>query len=213
MRALFARQGDLRIALDHRNHVAADGFRHLHKHQADRPAANDRHGVADLDPGFMQAAQNAGQRLGHRGILEAHIRRHDEHIGFHNAARNPDVLGVGAIVEQQIFAKVQLVLGAIEAHAAGSRVERHHAHALLEAAHALADFLDRARQFMPEQRRRHNHAGVIAALIHLQIGAAGERHVDLDQNFALTHTRDRHSFNLDVFFAVEDGGRHLAVHS
>jgi hypothetical protein len=75
------------------------------------------------------------------------------------------------------------------------------------------DFLDRARQFMPEQRRRHNHAGVIAPLIHLQIRAAGQRHVDLDQNFALSHTRDRHSFNLDVFFAVEDGSRHLAIHS
>jgi hypothetical protein len=32
--------------------------------------------------------------------------RHDEHIGFHNAPRNPNVLGVRAIVEQQIFAEV-----------------------------------------------------------------------------------------------------------
>ena len=54
----------------------------------------------------MQTAENAGQRLGHRGILEAHIRRHNEHIGFHNAPRNPDVLGVSAIIEQQIFAEV-----------------------------------------------------------------------------------------------------------
>ncbi len=54
----------------------------------------------------MQAAQNTGQRLGHRGILEAHMGRHDKHIGFHDAPRNPDVLGIGAIIEQQIFAEV-----------------------------------------------------------------------------------------------------------
>ena len=66
---------------------------------------------------------------------------------------------------------------------------------------------------MPKQRGRHNHAGMIAALIHFQIRAAGERHVDLHQNFAVTHARDRHFFNLDIFFAVEDGSRHLAIHS
>ncbi len=105
------------------------------------------------------------------------------------------------------------MLGAIKARTAGSRVERDHAHALLEAAHAFPDLLDRARQFMAEQRRRHDHAGVIAPLVHLQIRAAGKRHVDLDQNFAFAHRRDGHSFNLDVFFAVEDGSRHLAIHS
>src|SRR6266852_8486226 len=105
------------------------------------------------------------------------------------------------------------MLGAVEAHAAGSRVECNHAHTLLEATHSFTDFLDRAGQFMPEQRRRHNHAGVIAPLIHLQIRAASEGHVDLHQNFAVTHAWDRHFFNLDVFFAVKDGSRHLAIHS
>src|SRR6266403_341118 len=66
---------------------------------------------------------------------------------------------------------------------------------------------------MPKQRRRHNHAGVIAPLVHLQIRAAGEGHMDFHQNFAVAHARDRYSFNLDVFFAVEDGSRHLAIHS
>src|SRR5216684_2430677 len=105
------------------------------------------------------------------------------------------------------------MLRAIEAHAAGSGIKRDHAHSLLEAAHAFTDFLDRTGQFMPEQRGWHNHAGMIAALIHLQVRAAGKRHVDLHQNFAVTHAWDRHPFNLDVFFAVKNGRRHLAIHS
>ncbi len=67
-------------------------------------------------------------------------------------------------------------------------------------------------QFMTEQRRRHNHASVVAALIHLEIRATSERHLDLDQHLALFHARDGHSFNLDVFFAVQDGSRHFSIH-
>src|SRR5271157_3235094 len=167
MRTFFARQRDLRVALYDRNHVASDGFGHLHKHQADRSATNHGYGVADLHSRFMQAAEHTGEGFGHRGILEGYIRRDNEHIGFNNAPRYPDVLGVSAIVEQQIFAEVQLVLGAIEAHAARRRVERDYAHALFKATHTQPDFLNRTRQFMPEQRRRNNHAGVIAALIDL----------------------------------------------
>ena len=45
------------------------------------------------------------------------------------------------------------------------------------------DFFDDAGQFVAKQRRRNDHAGVIAALIDLQIGAACERDVYLDQYF------------------------------
>ncbi len=75
MRAHVLGGHDLFVALDHRDHVAADGSRHLHKHQANRAAADDGDRVADLDAGFVQAAQNAGQRLGHGRVFEAHIRR------------------------------------------------------------------------------------------------------------------------------------------
>ena len=66
--------------------------------------------------------------------------------------RNADVLGVGAVVEQQIVAQVLLAAAAIEALAAGSRIGRHHPLADLESLHVLAHRDDIARQFVPEQR-------------------------------------------------------------
>src|SRR5271169_3321676 len=64
MRAHVLGGYDLLVALHDRNHVAADGARHLHKHQSDGTAADDGDGVADFDSGLMQAAQDAGQGLG-----------------------------------------------------------------------------------------------------------------------------------------------------
>ena len=104
------------------------------------------------------------------------------------------------------------MLGAEEAHPAGRRVERHHAHALLEAAYAVADFFDDTCQFMPKQRGRNNHARMVAALVDLQVGAAGQRHLDLDQDLAFAHARNRDLFDLDVLFAIEDRRRHFSVH-
>ena len=95
-------------------------------------------------------------------------------LALNNAPRNADVFGIGAVIEQQVFAEIFLVLGAVEAHLAGRGVQRHHPHALLEAAHARPDFFDHAGQFVPEQRRGHDHARMVAALIDLQIGAAGQ---------------------------------------
>src|SRR5580658_9007258 len=182
------------VAFHHRNHVAADGSRHLDKHQSDGAAADDGHRVTDFDAGFMQAAQYAGQRFGHGRVFEAHVGRDDQHIGFDDAARDADVFRIGSIIEEQVFAKVFLVLGAIKAHLAGSRIQRDYAHALLEAVDTLANFLDHSGQFVSEQGGRHNHAGVVAALIHLEIGAAGESDLYLDQDLAFFHARNWHSF-------------------
>ena len=109
----------LRITLYHGNHVASDGMRHLHEHQSNRAASDDCDGVADFNPGFVQTAQHTGQGLNHRRILIVDEIGDDEHVLFNNAPGDTDVFGVGAIVEQQIFAKVLLVLGAIKTTAAG----------------------------------------------------------------------------------------------
>ena len=203
----------LRIALHHGNDIAAGGLGHLHKHQADGPAADDGDGVADFDSGLVQSAQHASQRLDHGGFFVGNVGGNRQHVGFNNAARNANVLGVGAVVEQQVFAEIFLMLGAVEAHLAGRRVQRHHPHALLEAAHAVPDFFDHSGQFMSKERRRDNHARVIAALVDLQVGAAGQGDLHFDQYFPIAHARDGHSFNLYVLFAIEDGSCHLSVHA
>src|ERR1022692_204162 len=203
---------DLLVALDDGDHVAADGTGYLDEHQADGAAADDADGVADFHSGLMQAAQHAGQGLSHGSIFKADVGRDDEHVGFDNAARHADVFRVGSVIEEQIFAEIFLVLGAVEAHLAGGGIQGHDLHALLETVDALADFLDDSGQFVAEERGRDDHAGVVTALIDFKIGAAGEGYLYFDEHFSLFDARDGHSFNLEIFFAVQDGGGHFSVH-
>ncbi len=110
---------DLAVALDDGDHVAADGAGDLDEHESDGAAAENRDRVADLHSGFMQAAQHAGQWLGHSCVFEADAGRDDQHVGFNDALGNANVFGVSAIVEEEIFAKIFLMLGAVETHLAG----------------------------------------------------------------------------------------------
>src|SRR5215469_16728923 len=52
---------------------------------------------------------------------------------------------------------------------------------------------------------------MVAALIHLQIGAARKRHFNLDQHFTNVNPRNRDPLNLYVLFAVQHGGCHFPV--
>ena len=160
----------------------------------------------------MQPAQHAGQRLGHGRVFVGNVRRNGEHVAFHDPPRYTDVLRIGAVVEEQVLAKIFLVLGAEETHAAGRGVQSHHAHSFAETAHSRADLLDHSRQFVPEQGRRHNHAGVITALVDLQVGAASERDLHFDQDLTFPHAGNGHLLDLYVFLAVQDGSRHFSIH-
>src|SRR5262249_43417978 len=80
-------------------------------------------------------------------------------------------------------------------------------------AHTRPDFLNHAGQFVTKQRRRHDHARVIAALKDLEIGAAGQSHVHLHQHFPALQRGDGHFLNLHVLLAVEDRRCHLSFHS
>src|ERR1700686_1566757 len=180
MRAFLARQGNLRVTFHDGNHIAADSFCHLYEHESDRSTANNGNGVANFDSSFVESAQHACKRFSHGGVLKTDARRHDEHVGLYDAARNSDVLGISAVIEQKIFAKIELMFRTIKTRAARSGVESNHAHAFFEAAHTLANFFDSSRELVPEQSRGHNHAGVIAALVHLQISAACKRDVNFD---------------------------------
>ena len=203
---------DLAVALDHGDHVASDGAGDLNEHEADGASTEDGDGVADLDSSFVQSAQNAGQRLGHGGVFDADVGRNDQHVGFNDAAWNADVFGVGAVVEEEIFAEIFLMLGAVEAHLARGGVERDNAHALLEAINSGSDFLDDSGEFVAEQGGRDDHAGMIAALVDLEIGTAGQGDLDLDENLAVSDARDGNFFDFEIFFAVQDGGGHFSIH-
>ena len=112
-----------------------------------------------------------------------------------------------------VFAEILLVLGAVETHATGRRVESNDSLTLAEAAHASAKLLDGAGEFVSEQGRWNDHPGVVSALVDLQIRATGERDVNLDENFAVANAWNGNLLDLDILFSVEDCRRHLSVHS
>src|SRR5882724_2587274 len=110
---------DLLVALDDGDGIAPDGLGDLQEHQTDGAAADHSNVVADLDPGLLQATQHTRQRLGHGSRFKAHPLRDGEHVQLDDAFGDLDVFGVSTVVEQQVFAKIFLMLGAIEAGLAG----------------------------------------------------------------------------------------------
>ena len=61
---------------------------------------------------------------------------------------------------------------------------------------------------MSEDGGRNDHLRVVAALENFQVGAAGERGLDAEADFAGLERGRREVFDLDLFFSVQDGGFH-----
>src|SRR5580704_69829 len=212
MSTLAFRHRDLRIALHDGDDVTADRFGDLDEHETDRAASDDGYRVSNLDARLVQAAEHASQWLRHGGIFKRHMRWNRQHVRFNDAARYADVFGICAVVEKQIFAEVFLMLRTVETHPAGSGVESHDAHTPLEPANTGTNFLNHTSEFVTKKRGRHDHASMVAALVDLQVSAASEGDLDLDEHLPLVDARDRNLLDFYVFFAVQDGSRHFSVH-
>ena len=65
---------------------------------------------------------------------------------------------------------------------------------------------------MPEYRRGHDHARVIPTTEHLDIRAAGERHLNFDQNVTTTDMRNGYRLHLQVLLAVKHSSHHVVIH-
>ena len=111
--------------------------------------------------------------------------RNRDQIFLDYAARNANVLSIGAVVEQQIVAEILLVAPAVKASATRRRIGRHDAHARLKPFDASSYFDNLPGQLMSEQRGRSNHAGMIAPAKDFHIRAASERHGNFNQHFAV----------------------------
>ena len=99
---------------------------------------------------------------------------------------------------------------AVKANSAGRGVCGNHAHAGGELLDARSHFHNLAGQFVPKQRRRSDHAGMIAASKDLQISAAGKRYRNFDQNFALAQLRNRNALDFHVFPPMQHSRSHRA---
>ncbi len=162
-----------------------------------------------IDPGLLDGAQHAGEGFDEGRLVKSDFVGQDQQVLADDPLGDLDVLGVGAVDELKILAEVGQVPLAEEALVARARVGRDDPHPGGEAVHPVPDFLDDPGEFVAEDGRRDDHAGVESLPVHLQVGAAGQRRLDADQHFAATDARNRYLLDPDVALPVEHGGGHL----
>jgi len=67
--------------------------------------------------------------------------------------------------------------------------------------------------FVPEQRRRNDHLGMVAPAEDFQVGAASQRRPDANQHIVGADSGNANGFHPNVFTAVQYCGQHLLVHA
>ena len=180
--------------------------------QPNRAAADHHCGIALLDSGFVNSAQHASQRFGHRRVRIGYAVGNFQHVLPHDSPRNPDVFRVRSVIEQQILAKIWLAFFAVKTNIARRGIRRKNAHAFAHAAvHPAAGFFNHSRELVAEQRRRLDHSRVITALPHFQVRAAGQRHFHPHQYLIFFDLGNIDGFDLQIFHAIQDGGRHVPI--
>jgi hypothetical protein len=97
--------GSLRLALPfaESDHAHPALGKNADKLQADRAASNYDHGIALSHLSLFHAAQHASQRFDQGSILERNVVWNDQHILPNNPGWDPDVFGISAVIEQQVF--------------------------------------------------------------------------------------------------------------
>lgn len=94
--------------------LTPESLGYVHEHEADGPGSDHDHRIAGPGATLFQAADDAGKRFGEGGMLEWDTVRDPEGIFFDDTGGNFDVFGVGAVVEEKIFAEVLLIVLAEE---------------------------------------------------------------------------------------------------
>ena len=173
------------------------------EHQPDRAEPDHRDGVAGRDARRVDAVQAAGERLDHRRELRRHPRRHGEQVLGGDARRHEDELGVGAVEEGEEVDAERL----LPADAGGARPARRRVRGDDAPAGRHVD----AAELVPERARRRPEQHRVPAPKRLQVGAVGERHLDLHEHVPVVDDLGpRHVLEPQVAGAVEDERPHGA---
>src|SRR5262249_53448225 len=135
------------------------------KFQTNWSAADDNRCIAGQDSRFFNTSQHASQGFDECRVNKREMRRNLDDVLVNNTSGNQRIFCVGAIIENEILTEICSLLQTEEALVAWSRVRGHHTHAGPETVtDAFTSLLHNARQFVPENSRRHNHAGMITLL-------------------------------------------------
>jgi hypothetical protein len=175
---LLGERAPLLAAAD--DHGPAAGVGHARReHQSDRPGAEDRDRIAGSDPGALDAAQAARERLDHRRHLGRDAARHVVQVDRRDPLGHHEPLRVRTGEEREVAAL--LAAKATVAFAARRRVRGDDTPAV-----------EQPTELVPVRRGRLGHQQGMAAPIRLQVGAVGQCDLDLDEHVARARlgTRD-----------------------
>jgi hypothetical protein len=127
---------------------------------------------------------------------------------LHDTRRDANVLGVRAIIEEQILTKILLAVAAEEAMITRGGIGSDNALAGAKMENTFADGDHVTGHLMTEQGRRANHFGMIAAAKNLHIGSTREGGFNADKHFSRTNGGDRDRFEPNVLFSIQNGSLH-----
>jgi hypothetical protein len=203
---------DLCLAAANRNNARAVNFGQANEHESDGAKPDHGNGVSGANARFFEPAQHTRQRLNQCRVVIAHVFRNLVSISFDDAAGNADVFGVCAVVEEQILTQILSPAKTEEARLAGRGIRRDHSLTYLKVSDALANRDNIAGQFVPEHGGGHDHSRMIPATEDLDVRAARERNLYTDQDVVSTNRWNGYRLYLQVFFAIEHGSHHVAIH-
>jgi hypothetical protein len=149
----------------------------------------------------------AGQRLGEGGELKADTGGQRVQVLGDEPGWDQDLLGEPAQQILEVLAKVGAPTPALDAGAARGRVGAEDVVAGREAGEVLADRGDDPRELVAEPRRVGAQGGV-AAVVHLAVGAAGQRGPDGEHHLAGAGLGCRHLVDAQVGRPVEQRRLH-----
>jgi hypothetical protein len=145
-------------------------------------------------------------------MFEGHVIRYVKGVFCDDARWDTDELGVGAVVEKQVVAKIFLSAFAKVACATRCGVERDDTIAWSEIDDVRTDLNDGSGKLMAKQRWGYDHARVISAAKNLQVRSAGEGRADPDNQLPRSRLGDGHAFDAHVFASMENRGPHGCCH-
>ena len=173
------------------------------EHEPDRAEADHGDRVPGLDVGRVDAVQTAGERLDHRRELRRHPCRHLQEVRPRDPLGHEQELGIRAVEQrEEVLTERLLPSFAGLARPAGGRVGGDDP--------SPGGDVDAA-ELVPEGARRRPEQHRMPASEGLEVGAVGERDLDLDEHVPLgLRLRPRHLLEPQVAGPVKDERPHPA---
>jgi hypothetical protein len=184
----------------------------MHKHQSNGTGADDHHGVAGSSCCLFEATDDTGERLRQGSILQGNPIWDQQGILLNDTCRNTNVLGVGAIVEEKIFAEILLTAKAEETPVAGGGVQSDDAIPLTEVGYARTYLGNGTGDLVAKEDWRLQHHRVVSAPVDLKIGPACQSGSYADHQLSRIGTRGLDPLQAQVFLSIENRRDHLTLH-